>query len=261
MTRPRALVVDDDPDLRDGLADYLENHGFEPLRAGNGLEALLSVKRQRPAVVVLDLMMPRLGGLDALKRIRAFDPAIVVVITTGNPDVELHDRALALGARAVLTKPFALAALLAALHGHGSAPVVEETLSAPPGVGAGAGQVLIVDDDADIREILATICAEQGLAARVTVDAASALRMLTTTAPDVVLLDIDMPGLNGVDALPAIRAVAPDAKVIMVSGTADVELSRRALARGAFDFVTKPVDFAYLRQSLDTAIMMKRLED
>jgi DNA-binding response OmpR family regulator len=70
----KALVVDDDADIREILAEQLATHGFEVLTAGNGLEALLHVKRERPGAVVLDLAMPRLGGLEALKRIRAFLP-------------------------------------------------------------------------------------------------------------------------------------------------------------------------------------------
>ncbi len=59
------------------------------------------------------------------------------------------------------------------------------------------------------------------------------------------------------EALRAIRAVAPDAIVIMVSGSTDVELSKRALAYGAFDYVTKPIDFEYLARSVETAVAMR----
>jgi DNA-binding NtrC family response regulator len=67
-----------------------------------------------------------------------------------------------------------------------------------------------------------------------------------------------MPGLSGIEALPAIRALAPDAKVIMVSGHTGVETSKRALAHGAFDYGVKPIDLAYLCQSLETALTMKQ---
>lgn len=257
--RTRVLVVDDDDELRAAVADYLEAHGFAPLLATNGLEALLHVKRNRPAAVVMDLMMPRLGGLDALKRMRAFDPSMTVVIATGTPDPALHERALAMGARAVLQKPFALAAMLAALKG-------EPMPAAPPGVPPAAdtpaaeGLALVIDDDADTRDLLAGICAEQHLDTRVAVDGASGLRALADLRPDVVLLDIHMPGLNGVEVLPALHALAPDAKVVMVSGTPDAELSRRALALGAFDFVPKPIDLAYLRHTIETAVALRRLE-
>src|SRR5207244_10599977 len=65
--RRPALVVDDDPEARKVLKDFLRLRGLAVLEARNGLEALLSVKQHRPGVVVLDLNMPRLGGLETLK--------------------------------------------------------------------------------------------------------------------------------------------------------------------------------------------------
>jgi len=91
-------------------------------------------------------------------------------------------------------------------------------------------------------------------------DAAAALRLLLREQPDVVLLDIDMPGLSGVDALPTIRALAPGAAVIMVSGTANTDIARRTLAHGAFDYVVKPVDLEYLARSLEAALAMKSVQ-
>jgi DNA-binding NtrC family response regulator len=76
----------------------------------------------------------------------------------------------------------------------------------------------------------------------------------------VVLLDIQMPGVDGIEALAVIRRVAPLVKVIMVSGITDVEVARRALAFGAFDFVGKPVDLDYLDRTIRIAISMTTLE-
>jgi len=72
-----------------------------------------------------------------------------------------------------------------------------------------------------------------------------------------MLLDIDMPGLSGVDALVALRAVAPELVVIMVSGTVSQELARRALDNGAFDYVVKPVDLPRLAEVIETALLLK----
>ena len=88
-------------------------------------------------------------------------------------------------------------------------------------------------------------------------DGATAVREVVVSAADVILLDIDMPGLVGVDALPTIRAVAPQTVVIMVSGTTDTETAKRALAYGAFDCVVKPIDFEYLTRSLEAAIITR----
>jgi CheY-like chemotaxis protein len=65
----RVVIADDEAEIRDLLSEYLQSHGCETFRAVNGLEALLHVKHERPSAVVLDLRMPRLGGIDALKRI------------------------------------------------------------------------------------------------------------------------------------------------------------------------------------------------
>jgi DNA-binding response OmpR family regulator len=78
------VLADDDDELRQTLAEYLATCGFRVLQATNGLEALLHVKRERPAAVILDIHMPRLGGLDAVARIRAFDPSMIIAIITGD---------------------------------------------------------------------------------------------------------------------------------------------------------------------------------
>src|SRR5688572_24017792 len=87
------------------MSEHFRSRGFEVLKAENGLRALLHVKHSHPVAVVLDLAMPRLGGIETLKRICKFDPGLAVVVVTGEADTELHRQALALGARAVLTKP------------------------------------------------------------------------------------------------------------------------------------------------------------
>ncbi len=264
----RVLVVDDDAEIRALVSEYLTLHGLEVLEATNGLEALLHFKRSRPAGVMLDLRMPRLGGLDALKRMVAFDPAVHVVVVTGEVDAELRRQAVALGAKAALRKPVDLPDLLAGLDlpSESATPAATNRRVepvAPPAAlfpAAKGGRVLVADDDPEMRAILEEFLATNGYETRAVADGAAAIRAIVEAPFDAVFLDIDMPGLRGVDALPAIAAVAPNTKVIMVSGTSDAEVAKRALAHGAFDYVVKPVDFAYLGQSLDSAIAMKAVE-
>jgi len=278
----RVVIADDEEEIRDLLAEYLQTHGWETFRAANGLEALLHVKQQRPAAVVLDLNMPRLGGIDALKRIRAFDAAIAVVVVSANADDNMRSQAEALGAKAILDKPLDLAQLLAALGGddRSAAPkaaAVEAPAasavkapaasaaeapakSAPVGPPPRRRSVLVVDDDPDVRGVLEEFLALKGYHVRVSPDGAAAVRELAGTVPGVILLDVEMPGLSGVDALPTIRAMAPTTAVIMVSGTVNVELAKRALAAGAFDYVTKPVDLPRLLESIETAFAMLALD-
>ena len=265
---PKALVVDDDAEIREMLADYLATQGFEVLTAANGLEALLRVKRERPAAVVLDLMMPRLGGLETLKRIRAFDPAAKVVVVSGSLDSEVRRQALALGAAGVLEKPVSLADLMAALGETAPAPrrptqppaERAETREPPVAPAAEPGRILIVDDEPEMRTMLSELLALLGYSAREVSNGAAAVREIVAAPPDVVLLDINMPGLSGIDALPTIRALAPQAAVIMVSGTEDAATAKRALAYGAFDYVVKPIDQTYLRRAIETALLTPQPE-
>jgi len=259
------LVADDDEDVRTTLAEYLRAQGLEVLEAADGFDTLLKVKRARPGVVVLDLLMPRLGGLEALKQIHGSNPETIVVVITGADDPGLREQALSSGAATVLTKPLDLAELKRAVSSTARPRPPAADVSGPSRAASGAvkraaGRVLIVDDDPEVRAILEEFLALHGYVTRSAGDAPSAFWALMQNVPDVILLDISMPGFNGVEFIPTIRFASGDVKIIMVSGITDVELSKRALAQGAFDYVTKPVDMDYLLRSLETAMSMKRLE-
>lgn len=257
----RVLVVDDEPDVLSMLGEYLRQEGFEVVEAANGLEALLQVKRARPDAVLLDLMMPRLGGLDAIKRIRAFDRSIRIIVITGTLDEELHRQARALGAGTVFTKPLKMAEIADALRGQlPPEPAPEPVAAAPARPVAAPASILIVVDEPEFRAGLETLLAAKGHEVRARRDAAAGVRAVVERAPDIVLLDVELPGLSGVGVLPTIVALAPDAKVIMVSESANAELAQRTLAFGAFACVTKPVDPAYLLQSIETALAMRRID-
>jgi CheY-like chemotaxis protein len=262
----RVLVVDDEPQVRAAVSEFLSFSDLEVLEAENGLEALLKVKRERPDAVVLDLRMPRLGGLEALKRIRTLDPDITVVVVTGELEDDVHRQALALGARAVLTKPVDLPGLVDVLRGGTPVPaaVREMPVESAPSQAAPAPstiRVLVVDDDDEVRGVLAEFLESLGYDVTTQPSATAAIRALVDDPPDAMLLDINMPGLTGEAALPTIRAVAPRVAVIMVSASADEDVARRALAHGAFDYIVKPVDLTYLERSLETAVTMRALED
>lgn len=256
----RVLIVDDDRDVREVLVETFRLAGFEVLAAANGLEALLSVKRERPDAVVLDLMMPRLGGVEALKRIRSYNPGIRVLVVTGNIDPELQRQATAAGAAAVFTKPVSAATLVSALAGAPSPPPAPVAATPAPEAGTATGRVLVVDDNAEVRTMLEDALTALGYQARTVSDGAAAVRAVIDESPDVVLLDVYMPGLSGVGALPTIVALAPHAKVIMISGAANEDVLKRSLAFGAHDYVTKPFEISSLSRALETALAMRRLE-
>jgi two-component system, chemotaxis family, chemotaxis protein CheY len=120
MSRSLVLVVDDDPDILDAICDILEGEGYRVARARHGREALDRVEEERPAIILLDLMMPVMDGpafAHALRERRHDDRIPIVVISAdGNPQ-----KAAALGAQGFLAKPFDIDALLAQVS-HATAP-------------------------------------------------------------------------------------------------------------------------------------------
>lgn len=101
----RILVVDDEPEVRQLVTDYLEAQGYEVLAAASGAEALAAVAAQRPHLVLLDIMMPRMNGLEALQRIRQLDPTVGIIMLTAVEDEAIAREAMQKEAYDYITKP------------------------------------------------------------------------------------------------------------------------------------------------------------
>ena len=113
---PRVLVVDDDRAVRESLRRSLEFNGYDVHLAGDGAEALAGIGSVVPDVVVMDVMMPRLDGLDATRALRAAGNDVPILVLTARDAVGDRVDGLDAGADDYLTKPFALQELLARLR-------------------------------------------------------------------------------------------------------------------------------------------------
>ena len=115
-TRPRVLVVDDDRAVRESLRRSLEFNGYAVAMAADGAEALVTVGSARPDVVVMDVMMPRLDGIETTRALRAAGNDVPILVLTARDAVGDRVEGLDAGADDYLTKPFALQELLARLR-------------------------------------------------------------------------------------------------------------------------------------------------
>jgi DNA-binding response OmpR family regulator len=244
---PSILCVDDDADVLERLKEHFTARGFIVLTASNGIEACLQVKRWAPSAVILDLFIPRLGGIGTLSRIRAIDPGITVILTSaaGNA-LELVTEA-GLSVAGALTKPLDLARMSEMLACAGVAPPLELAAeSVRPRRHQARARVLVVDDEDEWREVLAEYLAGRDFDVREAPSGEHAVGQVLEFRPHIVLLDLMMAGIGGLEALQEIKALAPDTCVIMVTAVEDLDTARWALARGAADYVTKPFPFQYL---------------
>lgn len=115
MSGRRIAVVDDDTAMVDILYDILEMHGWEPIRAHDGVEAVEKLKEHPVDVVLMDIRMPRMNGVQALEAIKARAPWTKVVLCTASASQELLNRALESGVARILRKPVDAEVLLEVL--------------------------------------------------------------------------------------------------------------------------------------------------
>jgi two-component system, response regulator, stage 0 sporulation protein F len=118
------------------------------------------------------------------------------------------------------------------------------------------GKILVVDDELNVAQVLAEYLTEQGYQVATAHGGIEALAKIDLEKPQVILLDVRMPGMDGVEVLRRIRSFDTQVGILMISANDDVELAKQAIAMGAFDYTLKPVDFAYLNRAVDT--MMAR---
>ncbi len=218
----RVLVIDDDPAARNLLTRMLGRAGYSVSAASNGADGLAMALETRPDLITLDVMMPSMDGwsvLTALKRDRRL-AGIPVVMVTMAPNDELGH---ALGAADFLTKPVAAEQLLETVRLHTQ----------------DAGEwVLVVEDEADTRELLRRMLTGAGIEAEVAVDGQDALKVLADRgAPAAILLDLQMPRMDGFEFLETIRAdpAQIDIPVIVVTASElsgqEIEVLRQSTQR------------------------------
>lgn len=116
-------------------------------------------------------------------------------------------------------------------------------------------RILVVDDNIEICNILYDFLSFKGYEVYTAWDGANALQQVKEVRPHIVLLDIAMPGLGGIATLQEIKKIDPTVGVIMLTAVIDAELAKRAVTLGAYEYITKPIDFHYLELVLMVKIV------
>lgn len=124
-----------------------------------------------------------------------------------------------------------------------------------------ADRIVIVDDDVEHARVAHRILATQGYEVSMVTSARDALSLIEGSCPDLVLSDVDMPGMTGIELLERVKHDWPDLGVIMMSGVGSVEMAADAVRSGAADFVAKPLEIERLRISVENALRVARLQE
>jgi len=245
----KILIVDDEPGVCDIIYKTFTYSGFTAFTATKAKKALSILKKEKPKIVFLDILMPDVDGLELLKQMKEIDPGLIVIIVTAKQDEETRNKALQYGADEVVTKPFS--------HNYLRDVVVEKIkIVLDKGGHMQKPRILIVDDEEGVRENLKDyITPRFECDISEANDGESAVKMVSQTQPDVILLDIKMPKTKGVDLIGDIKKICPDSKIIVISAWKSSEVVNKAIAMGASDYIEKPISMVLLGEKLKTRLI------
>jgi signal transduction histidine kinase/CheY-like chemotaxis protein/HAMP domain-containing protein len=219
----RVLVIDDDPTVRDLMRRYLSREGFDVITAVGGQEGLEFARKLHPSVITLDVFMPDIDGWSVLQAIRqdAELNRIPVIMMTISDEKQ---KGFTLGASGYLTKPVDRAQLSQLLSRF-------KALNGIP-------RALVVEDDLNAREMMRLLLIGEGWAVSVATNGREALERLTAERPNLILLDLMMPEMDGFEFLVEFRKDLKFATTpVIVVTAADLSLADRRRLDGGVEHI------------------------
>ena len=266
MVAPRkVMIVDDEPDLRAIVRLTLKSIGLEVLEAENGRRGLELLRQARPDLIILDIMMPEMNGVEFCRHLIDDDhiddiPLILLSAVSERSRIVKDFFEMPFRSQSFLTKPLDTEELLRRVGEALGVPVGPRPAAAPSAA-APAPQVapegprfsiLVVDDEEDIRAVM-----KAGLGTRHAVETAEngmdALSKIDEVNPDFVMCDVNMPVMDGLATVEAIRS-HPRFHAIPVffcTGEKAPDLPKKSYEVGANLFIRKPVDPLRLLKVID----------
>jgi PAS domain S-box-containing protein len=184
------LIIDDEADSRMMLTHYVEEFGCNVIATHSPASALKLARELRPGLITLDLMMPEMNGWEVLRQLKA-DPELAEIPVVIVSIIAEDSRASLLGAIDLLQKPLDRDTLFAVLRRN---------------IGLGRARILVVEDDADARDLLASMLAEHASELRTAANGQEALGVLRTFEPDLLITDLLMPVMDGMTFLETFRS-------------------------------------------------------
>lgn len=261
--KKRILLVDDDPDFTSLIKLNLEETGEYEVREENRPEhALAAARAFKPDLILLDMMMPNVRGGKVAAQLRG-DEALretpVMFLTAMLSREEAHSTKI--GGYPSIAKPVSpeeLVELIEKYVDKGTKQRAmtqrrsEETLATP----MRKKRILLIDHEGDFSASLKLdIDKTSEYEALIAISGEAGLELVKTHKPDLVLLDIMMPDMDGIRTLKRIKATAPNLPVAMVTAVWKEKEAIRCFEAGATEYITKPVDFEFLK----TALLVKLL--
>jgi len=234
------LVVDDEANIRRFLSHELKKRGYRVLQASGGNQAIELARKHHPDLVTLDVLMSGMNGFDVTAVLKN-DPETKDIPILIVSVVEDRKRAYQLGVNDYLTKPFKIEALIDKVN-----QLLRDAQK----------KILVVDDDRHLVKSLKYQLGRRGYSASVAYNGKLALEKVESRPPDLILLDIMMPEMDGYEVMKALKHKPETAQIpILVMTGVEIDGSRvKALSVGATDYFTKSGGFGKMFQTIDSIL-------
>jgi DNA-binding NtrC family response regulator len=272
MAERDVLVVEDDPRHRDVFHQMFLFAGYNCLLAKDGREGVEVFKAGRPPLVVTNLKMPGITGIELLQQVLALDGDAAVIVLTAAADVKTAIACLKLGAHDVIMKPVDMDQLLITTE---RALERRQLLIERRQYQQAQGQlqemrqrdVLIVEEERQVREVLHQIFIAAGYKCVLAEDGGEGLQVFRRWRPDLIVTDLRMPMVRGgarvsnagIELLKQVRQEDPEAAVIVESAAADVKSHIACLKLGAYAYIMKPINMDELLIAAERALERRQL--
>lgn len=229
-TAARVLIVDDEVNMRKTLSDILRDDGYEVAAAATGEEAVALCAKERFDIVLMDVRMPGMNGVEAFREVRRHQEGGRVILMSAYALEDLKQAALDEGAIAFLAKPLDL---------QKTVQLIEDVKDTA---------ILVVAEDDSISAPLQAALKQQGYRVTVTSSPHDALELVEQIRFDLIFVDVNLPAMNGLELYLAIKKITPTAVAIMITGLEEEfeRLAREAVRRNAYTIVKKPLDIDHI---------------
>jgi DNA-binding NtrC family response regulator len=248
----KLLIVDDEIEICKRLQRELQKEGHEVEYITSPLDVLMELKKAKRDfkpynILILNVRMPGMDGLALLRRIREEHLDVEVIITTGYRDEEVVIEAIHLSVGDYVNKPISLEELDAAIS-HVYNRLVKEKQ------GSGNYRILVVDDEKELCTRIKRELEKEGYQAASVYTAEECIEYFKKNKVDVLIADIKMPGMSGLEMLERCREIADDFVSIIITGHGNHETAKRALKLHAYDYLRKPLSIDALILSVKKSI-------
>lgn len=247
------LVIDDERLLCNLLQEVLHSRGYDVHTAHTGREGIEAFRERRPQITLLDLHLPDIEGIEVLKKIRKISQDAGIAILTGSTSEKQEWEARKHGVTDFLTKGLSTGDLIQAVE------VALRKRAAPhPRPHNRDAAILVVDDEKQICDLLTEYLSQRGHRVCSVHDGLAALAFVDKEHPQLIILDLHMPGMLGIDVFRKLREKNYRGGIMMMTGSRDEKLLNAAMGLGPIDLVGKPFDLERIGLSVDVSLILTK---